>query len=82
MRGFWITVAREVPAYAGFYTAYEFSKRSLRARLYGLHARNSDQPLPVWATLTAGATGGVAYWSACYPLGTLDTAWWQIVYTQ
>ncbi|TCD66536.1 hypothetical protein EIP91_001257 [Steccherinum ochraceum] len=43
MRGYWVTVAREIPAYAGFYTAFEFSKRQFASR-YG-----SD--LPVWALL-------------------------------
>lgn len=69
MRGFWITVIREVPAYAGFYTAYEFSKRSLHKRMFALQPENSNQRLPFWATLSAGATGGVAYWTACYPFG-------------
>lgn len=60
MRGYWVTVAREIPAYAGFYTAFEFSKRSFQSR-YG-------QQLPVWALLASGATGGIAYWLSCYPL--------------
>lgn len=68
MRGFWVTVLREMPAYAGFYSAYEFSKRTFGRRLHGPHA-SANQSLPVWATLTAGATGGIAYWTACYPLG-------------
>lgn len=68
MRGFWITVMREMPAYAGFYTAYEFSKRTLHRNMFGPNA-SSEQALPVWATLSAGATGGIAYWTACYPFG-------------
>lgn len=72
MRGYWITVLRETPAYAGFYAAYEFSKRNLHDRIHGLHAP-AGQPLPVWATLTAGATGGIAYWTACYPFGETCT---------
>lgn len=71
MRGFWITVMREMPAYAGFYTAYEFSKRRLHRSLYGPQA-SSDVQLPVWATLLAGSTGGIAYWTACYPFGKWD----------
>ncbi|KAJ8697255.1 hypothetical protein PTI98_007052 [Pleurotus ostreatus] len=51
MRGYWVTVAREIPAYAGFYTAFEFSKRKF-SKTYG-----SD--LPVWALLASGSTGGV-----------------------
>ncbi|KDR69805.1 hypothetical protein GALMADRAFT_255618 [Galerina marginata CBS 339.88] len=59
MRGYWVTVAREIPAYAGFYAAFEFSKRNFSSR-YG-----SD--LPVWALLASGSTGGIAYWLSCYP---------------
>ncbi|TFY53630.1 hypothetical protein EVJ58_g9346 [Rhodofomes roseus] len=62
MRGYWVTVAREIPAYAGFYTAFEFSKRNFSQRY--------DGQIPVWALLASGSTGGIAYWLACYPLGT------------
>ncbi|KAJ7263603.1 mitochondrial carrier domain-containing protein [Mycena haematopus] len=65
MRGYWVTVAREIPAYAGFYTAYEFSKRKFSAK-YG------DQ-LPVWALLASGSTGGIAYWLSCYPLDVIKS---------
>ncbi|KAJ7076971.1 mitochondrial carrier [Mycena belliarum] len=66
MRGYWVTVAREIPAYAGFYTAYEFSKRKFAAH-YG------ERPLPVWALLASGSTGGIAYWLACYPLDVIKS---------
>ncbi|GAA5925236.1 hypothetical protein JCM3775_006402 [Rhodotorula graminis] len=66
MRGYWITFAREIPAYAGFYAGYEWSKRALQKKL--------DTPsLPVWATLTAGGVGGLGYWTACYPLDVLKS---------
>lgn len=65
MRGYWVTVAREIPAYAGFYTAFEFSKRQFQTR-YGEH-------VPVWALLTSGATGGIAYWLCCYPLDVIKS---------
>ncbi|KAJ6626695.1 mitochondrial carrier [Mycena sp. CBHHK59/15] len=65
MRGYWVTVAREIPAYAGFYAAYEFSKRKFSAK-YG-------EPLPVWALLASGSTGGIAYWLACYPLDVVKS---------
>lgn len=65
MRGYWVTVAREIPAYAGFYTAFEFSKRQFQTR-YGEH-------VPVWALLTSGATGGIAYWLCCYPLDVVKS---------
>ncbi|KIO11510.1 hypothetical protein M404DRAFT_126693 [Pisolithus tinctorius Marx 270] len=69
MRGYWVTVAREIPAYAGYpvftVTAFEFSKRQFQTR-YGEH-------VPVWALLTSGATGGIAYWLCCYPLDVVKS---------
>lgn len=65
MRGYWITVAREIPAYAGFYAAFEFSKRKFTT-IYG-------PELPVWALLTSGATGGISYWLCCYPLDVVKS---------
>ncbi|KAF9476878.1 mitochondrial carrier [Pholiota conissans] len=65
MRGYWVTVAREIPAYAGFYAAFEFSKRKFSAK-YG-----SD--IPVWALLASGSTGGIAYWLSCYPLDVVKS---------
>ncbi|KAA1476541.1 mitochondrial carrier [Dentipellis sp. KUC8613] len=65
MRGYWVTVAREIPAYAGFYTAFEFSKRKF-AEKYGPN-------LPVWCLLTSGATGGISYWLTSYPLDVVKS---------
>lgn len=65
MRGYWVTVAREIPAYAGFYSAFEFSKRQFQSQ-YGEH-------VPIWALLTSGATGGIAYWLCCYPLDVVKS---------
>ncbi|KAF9465191.1 mitochondrial carrier [Collybia nuda] len=65
MRGYWVTVLREIPAYAGFYTAFEFTKRKF-AKTYG-------KELPVWALLASGSTGGIAYWLACYPLDVIKS---------
>ncbi|GAA5981146.1 hypothetical protein JCM10908_003999 [Rhodotorula pacifica] len=66
MRGYWITFAREIPAYAGFYAGYEWSKRKLQKQL-------NTTSLPVWATLTAGGIGGLGYWTACYPLDVVKS---------
>ncbi|SCZ89775.1 BZ3500_MvSof-1268-A1-R1_Chr1-3g01571 [Microbotryum saponariae] len=63
MRGYWITVLREIPAYGGFYLGYEYSKRTFQTSLH-------TTELPVWATLTSGAVGGIAYWTAWYVLFT------------
>lgn len=61
-----MTFLREIPAYAGFYSAYETSKRYFQTQVF------PGQQLPVWATLTAGGTGGIAYWLASYPLGPFN----------
>ncbi|KAF7984816.1 hypothetical protein HWV62_11838 [Athelia sp. TMB] len=65
MRGYWVTVVREIPAYAGFYTAFEFTKRRFQA--------THGTQLPVWALLSSGACGGIAYWLACYPLDVVKS---------
>ncbi|KZT00528.1 mitochondrial carrier [Laetiporus sulphureus 93-53] len=67
MRGYWITVAREIPAYAGFYSAFEFSRRKFADRYGG------PTKVPVWALLVSGAGGGIAYWLACYPLDVVKS---------
>ncbi|EIW67001.1 hypothetical protein TREMEDRAFT_74630 [Tremella mesenterica DSM 1558] len=66
MRGYWITVIREIPAYAGFYAGYETTKRSFSRTL------QTPNP-PVWALLVSGATGGICYWLACYPLDVVKS---------
>jgi len=60
-----VTVVREIPAYAGFYAAYETSKRAFQKRL--------GPDLPVWALLTSGGLGGLGYWLACYPLDIIKS---------
>ncbi|KAG2073741.1 mitochondrial carrier [Suillus decipiens] len=65
MRGYWVTFAREIPGYAGFYTAFEFSKRKFQNK-YG-------DKVPVWALLASGSAGGIAYWLSCYPLDVIKS---------
>jgi len=65
MRGFWVTVAREIPAYAGFYTGFEFAKRRFRQRY--------RTELPLWALLASGSCGGICYWLSCYPLDVVKS---------
>ncbi|KAM5539366.1 hypothetical protein V8D89_006818 [Ganoderma adspersum] len=65
MRGYWVTVAREIPAYAGFYAGFEFSKRKFGER-YG-------KQIPVWALLASGSMGGISYWLSCYPLDVIKS---------
>ena len=89
MRGFWVTVAREIPAYAGqyistlgikagydvatgFYACYEFTKRSLQARLT---PNSPGTQLPVWALLTAGGAGGIGYVRNSLPVLVSSLSW-------
>lgn len=65
MRGFWVTVAREIPAMAGFYAGFEFAKRRFQDK-FGPH-------LPGWALLASGSFGGISYWLACYPLDMIKS---------
>jgi len=67
MRGFWVTVAREIPAYAGFYTGFEFAKRRFNERYSG------SGGLPVWALLLSGSCGGISYWLSSYPLDVIKS---------
>lgn len=62
-----ITVARETPAYAGFYGGFTKSKEELRKRLYP-HLKPSEN-LPIWCLMASGSVGGICNWLACYPLG-------------
>ncbi|CAD6588476.1 MAG: hypothetical protein TREMPRED_005066 [Tremellales sp. Tagirdzhanova-0007] len=66
MRGYGVTVIREIPAYAGFYSGYEYSKRWFIRHYH-------PDPLPIWALLTSGGIGGVCYWLACYPLDVIKS---------
>ncbi|KAG0144062.1 hypothetical protein CROQUDRAFT_47850 [Cronartium quercuum f. sp. fusiforme G11] len=78
MRGFWVTVVREIPAYAGFYAGFEFTKRAFQKWKFGSDHRSRHNhlpppPLPVWAILASGAAGGIGYWTACYPLDVIKS---------
>lgn len=72
MRGFWVTVMREMPAYAGFYTGFELAKASLRKNLPSSTTANGTT-LPVWALMVSGSCGGICNWLACYPLDVLKS---------
>ena len=87
MRGYWITVVREIPAYAGFYAGVYHDphkavkhgvKRTADPSAYETSKRIftkrfSPDPLPVWAVLTSGGIGGLGYWLACYPLDVVKS---------
>lgn len=62
-RGMWATIVREIPAYAGFYTGFEWMKRTLT---------KGEDP-NVLQLMISGATGGVGYWVCCYPLDVVKS---------
>lgn len=72
MRGFWVTVFREVPAYAGFYTGFEVSKSLFRSHLPSSTTQNGTT-LPIWALMASGSVGGICNWLACYPLDVIKS---------
>ncbi|KAJ2307559.1 hypothetical protein IWW55_000907 [Coemansia sp. RSA 2706] len=67
--GFWATVAREIPAYAAFYSGFEFAKRSFANALTDGDASKLS-PLPL---MLSGSVGGVSYWLASYPLDVIKS---------
>ncbi|KAJ2492048.1 hypothetical protein IWW37_001762 [Coemansia sp. RSA 2050] len=69
MWGFWATVAREIPAYAAFYTGFEFTKRGL-ARILAGGDSNKLGAIPL---MCSGSVGGICYWTACYPLDVIKS---------
>ncbi|KAG8939504.1 hypothetical protein FRC04_006257 [Tulasnella sp. 424] len=66
MRGYWVTVAREIPAYSAFYAGFEYQKRRWLAA-------HPDQSIPVYALVGSGSFGGICYWLACYPLDVIKS---------
>lgn len=62
-RGLWATIAREIPAYAGFYSGFEFTKRYL----------TQGQEANVLQLMMSGAMGGVSYWVCSYPLDVVKS---------
>ncbi|KAJ3124881.1 hypothetical protein HK098_000819 [Nowakowskiella sp. JEL0407] len=67
-RGFWATVVREIPAYAGFYGGFEFTKRYLASI-----SPTKSNSLSVTQLMIAGAVGGASYWTCSYPLDVVKS---------
>ncbi|KAI9366282.1 mitochondrial carrier [Pilaira anomala] len=64
-RGMWATIVREIPAYAGFYTGFEMTKRKL--------VKGQEGPANIFQLMTAGAVGGIGYWVFSYPLDVVKS---------
>jgi len=66
-RGFWATVWREIPGYAGFYAGFEVALR------YLTQSDVEDAMPNVRKLMMAGACGGISYWTCCYPLDMIKS---------
>lgn len=65
-RGLYVTMWREMPAYAGFYAGFEATKR------YLTHG-GQEEEANILQLMASGAVGGMAYWLACYPLDVVKS---------
>lgn len=64
-RGLWATIVREIPAYAGFYTGFEATKRYL--------TKGQKEEANIFQLMAAGAVGGIGYWVSSYPLDVVKS---------
>lgn len=64
-RGLYATILREIPAYAGFYAGFEATKRYL--------TKDQKEEASIAQLMTAGAVGGIGYWTFCYPLDVVKS---------
>lgn len=61
-RGFGVTVGREIPAFAVYFSTYELLTRS-----------DSNLPVSTWSMLFAGGLAGVASWTLTYPIDMIKS---------
>jgi mitochondrial ornithine carrier protein len=66
-RGHVGTVLREVPGTACWFGAYETFVRAMTP------VGKTRQDLPSWVIVTAGALGGMSYWTVMYPADTVKS---------
>lgn len=59
-RGFWPTLAREVPAFTVYFASYEWMTRG-------------DAPVPTWRLLLAGGSAGTLSWVLTYPVDVVKS---------
>eukprot|EP00188_Purpureofilum_apyrenoidigerum_P002555 Plantae.Rhodophyta-Purpureofilum_apyrenoidigerum.ctg26231.p1 GENE.Plantae.Rhodophyta-Purpureofilum_apyrenoidigerum.ctg26231~~Plantae.Rhodophyta-Purpureofilum_apyrenoidigerum.ctg26231.p1 ORF type:complete len:290 (-),score=28.21 Plantae.Rhodophyta-Purpureofilum_apyrenoidigerum.ctg26231:130-999(-) len=68
LRGLRVTIFREIPAYGGFFLAYEAIKRALANSLHV-----ADDEMPAWTIFLSGATAGVLSWIPIYPIDVVKS---------
>ncbi|KAI9484559.1 mitochondrial carrier domain-containing protein [Zychaea mexicana] len=64
-RGMYVTILREIPAYAGFYSGYEIMKRYL--------TQGQEGDATILQLMASGSVGGMSYWLASYPLDVVKS---------
>lgn len=72
LRGFWITLARDVPAWATYFVVYSAAKRHLAASSSSA-ALDGHAELSVGASLAAGAMAGASTWAVAIPADVIKT---------
>jgi solute carrier family 25 carnitine/acylcarnitine transporter 20/29 len=70
-RGFWITLARDVPAWSIYFVTFSAAKRVLSSSDAVL---DGSVPLSPGASLVAGGLAGAATWAVGMPMDTIKTA--------
>ncbi|KAI9274317.1 putative mitochondrial ornithine transporter 1 [Phascolomyces articulosus] len=64
-RGMYVTILREIPAYAGFYSGFEVTKRYL--------TKGQEEDATILQLMASGSVGGMSYWLASYPLDVVKS---------
>lgn len=66
-RGFLPLLAREMPGYFFFFGGYEGTRELLR------HDNQSKDDIGLFKTMTAGAVGGMVFWTLTYPVDVVKS---------
>jgi solute carrier family 25 carnitine/acylcarnitine transporter 20/29 len=67
--GWWVTFWRDMPAYAAWFLAYDWTRTALQSDA-DLRAR---KPVSEWVTITAGSVAGIATWVSTYPFDVIKS---------
>ena len=77
-RGFWVTLARDCPAWATYFVVYAAAKRHLSASA----VLDGRAELSVGSSLAAGALAGASTWAVAIPLDSVKTRFQSCTYHQ
>jgi solute carrier family 25 carnitine/acylcarnitine transporter 20/29 len=71
-RGFWATLARDVPAWATYFVVFAAAKRALLSSA-SADVLDGNAELTPAASLAAGGLAGAATWAICLPMDVVKT---------